>query len=329
MARITSKPFADWGIALKDNKKLIRKCILYYSLCAFTTGAAWQLYDYWFSAQFIERLFEGSTAYRIVMFIYAVTLPLEFVVGALLFYILIRKALNAESEKRVKEQSIIYAAIMHDLKTPITSIEGFAKALRDGMIPPEEQSKALDVICSKTRRMDELINSLYEYASLGAEEYRLKSEHIDASWVVREVVAEYYTDFEEHGIELNVNISDESLMIIGDTREFRRAVTNLVVNAWKHNEPGTKVLIAAKAAGDKLLVTVADNGAQIPQEMREVILQPFVTGDAARMSRNGSGLGLAIAAKNAALMGGALRIVDVDGEYVKAFEICGISLVSR
>ena len=53
------------------------------------------------------------------MFIYAVTLPLEFVVGALLFYILIRKALNAESEKRVKEQSIIYAAIMHDLKTPI------------------------------------------------------------------------------------------------------------------------------------------------------------------------------------------------------------------
>ena len=104
---------------------------------------------------------------------------------------------------------------------------------------------------------------------------------------------------------------------------------NLVVNAWKHNEPGTKVLIAAKAAGDKLLVTVADNGAQIPQEMREVILQPFVTGDAARMSRNGSGLGLAIAAKIAALMGGALRIVDVDGEYVKAFEICGISLVSR
>lgn len=263
------------------------------------------------------------------MFIYAVTLPLEFVVGALLFFILIRKLLNAESEKRVKEQSIIYAAIMHDLKTPITSIEGFAKALRDGMIQPDEQSKALDVICSKSRRMDELINSLYEYASLGTEEYRLKPEQIDAARIMREVVAENYTDFEEHGIELDVNISDEPLMILGDTREFRRAVTNLVVNAWKHNEPGTKVRITAKAAGGELLIAVADNGVHIPQERREEILQPFVTGDAARTSRDGSGLGLAIATRIVALMGGALRIVDVDGKYVKAFEICRISLISH
>lgn len=314
---------------MKENKKLIRKIILYYALCAFTTGAVWQLYDYWFSAQFIERLAEGSAAYRIVMFIYVVTLPLEFVVGAILFYILIRKLLYTESEKRVKEQNMVYAAIAHDLKTPMTSVQGFAAALRDGMIPPEKQSEVLDVICSKSRHMDELINSLFEYASLGAEEYRLKFEPVDAAHIVREVAAEAYTDFEEHGIELEADISEEPLTILGDSRELRRAVTNLVVNAWKHNEPGTKVRITAKAAGDELLIAVADNGAQIPQKMREVILQPFVTGDAARMSRNGSGLGLTIAAKIVVLMGGALRIVDVDGEYVKAFEICSISLKSH
>lgn len=308
---------------------MIRKFILYYCLCAFVTGVIWQLYDYWFSAQVIERLAEGSAAYRIAGLVYVVTLPLEFVVGALLFYALIRKELKTESEKRVKEQSMIYAAIAHDLKTPMTSVQGFAAALRDGMIPPEKQSEVLDVICSKSRHMDELIHSLFEYANLGAEEYRLKSEPFDAARVVREVVAEGYTDFEEHGIELDVNISDGPLMILGDTREFRRAVTNLVVNAWKHNEPGTKVCITAKAAGDELLVAVADNGAQIPEEMREVILQPFVTGDAARTSHDGSGLGLAIATKIIALMGGALRIVDADGEYVKAFEICRISLIPR
>ncbi len=314
---------------MKKKNKLIRKFILYYCLCAFVTGVIWQLYDYWFSAQVIERLAEGSAAYRIAGLVYVVTLPLEFVVGALLFYALIRKELKTESEKRVKEQSMIYAAIAHDLKTPMTSVQGFAAALRDGMIPPEKQSEVLDVICSKSRHMDELIHSLFEYANLGAEEYRLKSEHIDASRVVREVVAENYTDFEEHGIELDVNISDGPLMILGDTREFRRAVTNLVVNAWKHNEPGTKVCITAKAAGDELLVAVADNGAQIPEEMREVILQPFVTADPSRASHGGSGLGLAIATKIIALMGGALRIVDADGEYVKAFEICRISLIPR
>lgn len=118
-------------------------------------------------------------------------------------------------------------------------------------------------------------------------------------------------------------------MIRGDVREFRRAVTNLVVNAWKHNESGAKVKITAKAEDGGLLITVADNGDPIPPQQRETILQPFVTADEARSSRGGSGLGLAITAKLAALMGGELRIVDSGGEYVKAFEISGLPLTSK
>ncbi len=174
--------------------------------------------------------------------------------------------------------------------------------------------------------MNELVDALFEYARLGTDEYRLKQEPFDAAQLVREIAAENYTDFEEHDIELDVDIPDEPMMIRGDAREFRRAVTNLLVNAWKHNGIGAKVRITAKEADGKLLVSVADNGEAIPPKEREAILQPFVTADEARTSGGGSGLGLAISSNVISLMGGTLRVVDADGEYIKAFEIQGLPI---
>lgn len=254
---------------------------------------------------------------------YAASL-MVFVLGAFAFYRLASRIIRAESERRVKEQNLIYAAIAHDLKTPMTSVQGYAAALRDGRIPPEGQAEALDIICAKSRRMNELVDSLFEYARLGADEYRLKSVPIDAAQVVREATADSYTDFEDHGIELEVDIPDAPLMIQGDAREFRRAVTNLIVNAWKHNADGAKVRITVKEADGRLLVSVADNGEPVPSAQREALLKPFVTADEARTTQGGSGLGLAISAKIARLMGGTLRIVEAEGEYTKAFEMCGI-----
>lgn len=251
-----------------------------------------------------------------------------FVLGAFAFYRLMTRIIRAESERRVKEQNLIYAAIAHDLKTPMTSVQGYAAALRDGKIPPEKRAEACDIICRKSRRMNELVDALFEYARLGTEEYRLKAEPIDAAQIVREVAADSYTDFEARGIALEADIPDGPLTILGDARAFRRAVTNLVVNAWKHNAAGAKVRVAVTSEGGRLRICVADDGEPIPPDQREALLRPFVTADEARTSRGGSGLGLAISAKIARLMGGALHIADADGEYVKAFEICDLTIVN-
>ncbi len=259
---------------------------------------------------------------------YAASLMI-FVLGAFAFYRLMTRIIRAESERRVKEQNLIYAAIAHDLKTPMTSVQGYAAALRDGKIPPEGQAEACDIICRKSRRMNELVDALFEYARLGAAEYRLKSERIDAAQIVREVAADSYTDFEARGIALDVDIPDGPLAILGDAGQLRRAVTNLVVNAWKHNGEGAKVRVAVKAEGGRLSISVADDGAPIPPDQREALLRPFVTADEARTSRGGSGLGLAIAAKIVRLMGGALRIADAGKPYTKAFEIARIPLAEK
>lgn len=249
---------------------------------------------------------------------------LVFALGAFVFYRLTSRIIRAESERRVREQNLIYAAIAHDLKTPMTSVQGYAAALRDGVIPPEKQAEALDIIHAKSRRMNELVDSLFEYASLGTEEYHLKKEPVDAAKVVREIAADHYRDFEDRGIDLDVDIPDGPVTILGDAREFRRAVTNLVVNAWKHNESGAKVRVALKAANGQATVSIADTGAAIAPEQREGLFKPFVTADAARQSSGGSGLGLAIASKIIAEMGGRIDVVDGPAPYTKAFVISGL-----
>lgn len=254
---------------------------------------------------------------------------LIFALGAFAFYRLTSRIIKAESERRMREQNLIYASIAHDLKTPMTSVQGYAQALSEGRVKPEEQREACEIIYRKSRRMNELIDSLFEYARLGTEEYHLKREPIDAARIVREIAAENYASFEGQGIELDISIPYESLTILGDEREFRRAVTNLIVNAWKHNKSGAKVRVAVQAADGCVQISVADDGAAIPPDRREALLQPFVTADDARTSRGGSGLGLAISARIVQLMGGSLRIVDMDGGYVKAFEISGIALTGR
>ena len=87
-----------------------------------------------------------------------------YVISAVIFYKLTAKYLKAESERRLKEQNLIYAAVAHDFKTPMTSVQGFAKALSDGKIRPEEQQEIFDLICRKSNSMNDMVNTLFEYS---------------------------------------------------------------------------------------------------------------------------------------------------------------------
>lgn len=79
--------------------------------------------------------------------------------GAYVFYRLVRKAVDAESRRRVAKQNMLYSCIAHDLETPMTSVQGFAGALRDGKIKSEEQGEICDIIYRKTKHMNDLIHN--------------------------------------------------------------------------------------------------------------------------------------------------------------------------
>lgn len=239
--------------------------------------------------------------------------------AAFAFYRMTGRALKKETERRVREQNLIYAAIAHDLKTPMTSVQGFAKALSDGKVRPEEQQEVFDIIYRKSRSCDEMVNTLFEYSKLGTDGYKPELAETDVCALVRDIIAESYCDFEDNGIELNIDIPDEAIMINADRSELKRAVTNLIVNVYKHNPSNIRARISVAEESGRAEIRIADSGDPLPEGV--YIFEPFVTENTARTVGRGTGLGLAVTKRVIERHGGEVKVRPAADGYTKEFVI--------
>jgi len=230
---------------------------------------------------------------------------------------------NAKEKKEFeKRRNLLLSDIAHDLKTPITTISGYATALSDGLIQdPEKEKQYLAAIKAKSLRMDELIMLLFEYVKLDSEGFSLSRKELDVAELLRENIALLYTDFENKKMEIDMEIPDEKILYDIDSIQFSRVIANLLNNAIRYNPDGTLVSIKMKI-GNELKITIGDNGTPIAEAIAEHIFEPFVTGDESRNTTRGSGLGLSIAKKIVNMHGGEL-VLDTgeNAEYTKAFII--------
>lgn len=268
--------------------------------------------------EYLQKWLE-PTLWDRLEYVYLIVSILIQVGAAFVFYKRTGKALKTESERRVREQNLIYAAIAHDLKTPMTSVQGFAKAFLDGKIHPEEQQVVFDIIYRKSNSMNDMVNTLFDYAKLGADGYRPAFTEIDICALVRDITAENYCDFEDRGIELDIDIPDQAIMINADRTELKRAVTNLIVNVYKHNPDGIKAKVSVRRANDKAEIRIADSGKALPDDID--IFEPFVTENSARTTGHGTGLGLAVTKRIIERHGGELFVSTTENEYTKTFVI--------
>ena len=227
-----------------------------------------------------------------------------------------------ERENMENEKALLLSGMAHDLKTPITTIQGYAQAFRDGVLISEEQKEEyLNAIYVKARQMNELINVLFEYTRLGTKEYQLNIEEFDLNELVREQIGLFYTDYEEKEIAFQFEIPEEPVMIAGDKVQLGRVFSNLFSNGLKYNHKGDMVQVIIKC-NNRITITIRDTGEMISDEIRNYIFDPFVMGDYARKSGNGNGLGLCIAAKIIALHHGSIRLCEEsNSEFSKAFVI--------
>ena len=244
---------------------------------------------------------------------------LIFVLFAFVFYRLTAREIAKESERRLQEQNLLYAAIAHDLKTPMTSVQGFAKALSDGKIRPGEQQEIFDIIYRKSNSMNDMVNTLFDYAKIGTDGYKPAFAEMDICALVRDITAENYCDFEDHDIELDIDIPDEAIMINADKTALKRAVTNLIVNVYKHNPEGIRAKVSVRRNNGKAEIRIADSGEPLPEGVD--IFEPFVTENTARTAGRGTGLGLAVTKRVIERHGGEVMVVQTDEEYTKTFVI--------
>ncbi|MEE1007799.1 MAG: HAMP domain-containing sensor histidine kinase [Agathobacter sp.] len=200
-------------------------------------------------------------------------------------------------EENDRKRNLMLSDIAHDLRTPITTISGYSKALHDGMVTDEKMQKEyLNAIMSKSAKMTDLINVLFEYVKLDSYGFKLDREYIDVCELLRENAADIYSDIEEAGMKFEIDIPDEKCIVYADRIQLSRVVTNLLVNAIRHAGCGNTVLLEMKKHAGVILVMVADTGIQIPEDKIEHLFEPFSKGDYSRNS-GGTGLGLSIAKK--------------------------------
>jgi len=227
-----------------------------------------------------------------------------------------------ENEILEEEKKKMLADISHDLKTPVTVIQGYAKALNDGLVKEGDEEKYLNIISSKAELLSELVNTFYEYSRLEHPDFDVKKEEGDICEYLREYVASRYEELDMMGFLVDVDIPEEKIMMSFDNGLLKRVFENIINNAVKHNDRGTTIYASIKNKGSYLSIKIGDDGKGIDDSIREDIFKPFVVGDSARTSGKGTGLGLSIAKKIVDAHGATISLCSKD-EYPRGtmFEI--------
>ena len=236
--------------------------------------------------------------------------PREFVDICDRFNVMISKLEDSENQRKklMNDKERMMADISHDLKTPITSIQGYAKALSDGIIPEGDKDKYIKIIYEKSKKLTDLINIFHEYSKLEHPDFTLTFEKVDLSEYLRAYIALKYEDIVESGFNIEVDIPEEEMEVKIDKVQLQRVFDNILGNSIKHNEKGTNIYVSLEERGDVCEIIIADDGKGVPKEIADNIFEAFTVGDESRNSKQGSGLGLAIAKAIVDLHGGTIEL---------------------
>lgn len=253
-----------------------------------------------------------------ILLLLMVCMLLPYILGAITFARIVIAEFHQIQEERECQQrefdrkrNLMLSDIAHDLRTPVTTVSGYARALADHMVQePEKQQEYLKAIQNKSIRIGNLINLLFEYVKLDSEGFALDCKTVDLCELLRENAAMLYAELEENQMTLVADIPEEPILVLADELQLSRVITNLLTNAMQHNPKGTRIGLFAYRELERIYVLVADSGKMIPEEQAQHLFDPFTRGDKARVSDGRSGLGLSIVSKVVQMHGWDLKLVQ-------------------
>lgn len=254
---------------------------------------------------------------------------LPFLFASIFFSLIVSKKVREMEENTISEQqkyeqqkSLLLSDIAHDLKTPITTISGYANMLLSDDISIDNSREYLEAIYHKSLQMDNIISILFEYVKLDSAGFSMHLKTENFSEIVRGCIASVYTDFEEKNMQIEIDIPEQDYYAQIDLLHMQRAITNVLTNAIKHNPAGTTVTVKLRQKEKNLILQIIDNGEKIPEDIIHTIFDPFVQGDRSRSGKTGSGLGLSISKKVLTMHHGDLIIHQTNDSaksYTKIF----------
>ncbi len=214
-------------------------------------------------------------------------------------------------ERLARSRDEWMSGVSHDLKTPLSSVRGYADLLAsDYDFTPEEVRTHAAVIQGQSAHMLRLLDDLQLTFRLRADALPLTPQRIDAVEFVREAVVDLANDPRAEGREVVFEAPEDGgeVFVEVDPAWFRRALGNLMVNAAVHNEPGTTVRVSVARLSDEAAIEVADDGRGMDAETMSRLFDRYYRGTATSEAAEGSGLGMAIARQLIEANGGTISV---------------------
>ena len=193
-----------------------------------------------------------------------------------------------ETERQRRE---FIGNVSHELKTPMTTIAGYTDGILDGTIPPEEERQYLRIISDEARRLSRLVRRMLDISRLQSRE--LRKTPFDICESMRRVLISMEKKITDRGLDVDANIPDGSVTVLGDNDLITQVIYNLLENAAKFARPGSTLYLGLAAANGKAFVSIRNEGDTIPADEIPLLFERFHKSDKSRSEdKDGVGLGL-------------------------------------
>ena len=212
-------------------------------------------------------------------------------------------------------QKEFVADVSHELKTPITSIMGYADTLLEGEYDKETQDKFLNVIASEARRMARLVTDLLTLSRYDSNQNKVRKESFDLGELVKKCQDKLAIEIKKKNHTVNSFVTADVPPVYADRDDIERVVLNILTNSIKYTPEGGEIKIYVGFVYNDAYIKIFDNGIGIPEEDLSRIFERFYRVDKARTREmGGTGLGLSIAKEILDKNGGSIDIKSTVGQ---------------
>jgi signal transduction histidine kinase len=210
----------------------------------------------------------------------------------------------AELERSDRLRRNLTADVAHELRTPLSILQGNLEGILDGVYQPD--SEHMDLLLDETRRLNRLVEDLRTLSLAEAGQLSLQREPVDLADLLNDVATSFSGPAEASRVTLKVTLEPGPLVVSGDAGRLDQVLSNLVANALQHTPAGGTITLSAGRSPQGLCLKVVDNGRGIPADDLPNIFDRFWRSDERRQS--GTGLGLAIARQLIQAHGGSISV---------------------
>ena len=200
---------------------------------------------------------------------------------------------SLQQQERQRQEFI--ANISHELKTPMTTIAGYTDGILDGTIPPENERQYLEIISNESRRLSRMVRRMLDVSQLQTMDPLRGGSHFDLCESMRRVLISLEKKITDRDLDVEVDIPDEPILVLGDNDMITQVIYNLLENAAKFGRKGSVLYLGVTRIENKAQVTVRNEGSTIDPEELPLLFERFHKSDKSRSEdKDGVGLGLYI-----------------------------------